>query len=279
MLERKWLRLRYQLKSIIGQAPKRVAFLHIPKCGGTTVFQHFKTNIGGGRSGKIAQFDSVNFSTLDDKTLERSRRARFVSGHFGWTALTKTSADAFRFTVLREPYDRLVSLYKFSRAKQHSDNPIFSAVFEAAKQRSFEDFCLSKEPELKTLIDNAMTRALADDYYPYSPPEPRYVLHWAKQHVDQLDLVIDLADLDDTLPTLAKITGTKLARRRQWRNKTPDAPVKVLPRSEFESDEGLMRVIAQDCMLYRHVFPNRSKTSLQFAANNWDSAPKRTAAH
>ena len=38
MLERKWLRLRYRMKSIVGRAPKRVAFLHIPKCGGTTVF-------------------------------------------------------------------------------------------------------------------------------------------------------------------------------------------------------------------------------------------------
>ena len=140
MLERKWLRFRYRINCIVGRQPKRVAFLHIPKCGGTTVFQHFKTNIGGGRSGRIAQCDSLSFAKLDAKALERSRRARFVSGHFGWTALSAAGADAFRFTVLREPFDRLVSLYKFSRTKQHSDNPIFSAVFEAAKQRSFGDF-------------------------------------------------------------------------------------------------------------------------------------------
>ncbi len=276
MLERKWLRLRYRLKNIIGPTPKRVAFLHIPKCGGTTVFQHFKTNIGGGRSGKIAQFDSVGFTRLNAHDLESARHAQFVSGHFGWTALTTTGADAFRFTVLREPFDRLVSLYKFSRTKQHSDKPLFSAVFEAAKQRSFEDFCLSKEPELKTLIDNAMTRALADDYYPYVCSQPRDVLHWAKQHVDQLDLVIDLGDLDKTLPMLAEITGTKLTRKRQWQNKTPDAPVKILSRKEFERDESLMRVIEQDCRLYSHVFPDRAKTSV--VANDRQSASRQRLA-
>ncbi len=275
MLERKWLRFRYRINCIVGRQPKRVAFLHIPKCGGTTVFQHFKTNIGGGRSGRIAQFDSMNFAKLDAKALERSRRARFVSGHFGWTALSAAGADAFRFTVLREPFDRLVSLYKFSRTKQHSDNPIFSAVFEAAKQRSFGDFCLSTEPELKALIDNAMTRALADDYYPHSSAEPRHVLRAAKEHVDQLDLVVDLADLDDTLPLLANITGTKLARQRQWQNRTPAAPVQVLPREDFESDAGLMSVIAQDCMLYRYAFPDRAKTSTLFVANDWETASTR----
>lgn len=268
MLKRKWLRLRYQLKTFAGATPRRIVFLHIPKCGGTTVFQHFKTNIGGGRSGRIARFDSMQFSKFSTPALDDVQRAQFVSGHFGWRAMEASGADAFRFTVLRDPFERLVSLYRFSRLKREAESQVFSAVFEAAKQRSFGDFCLSSEPELKSMIDNAMVRAMADDYYPFQRADPARTLRAAVDHIDLLDLVIDLPNLNAALPQLAKITGTQLVNRMSWENRTPSERVSLISRAEFESDDALARVIALDRSLYRYAFSPVAPLTAPPAAND-----------
>ncbi|MEQ1819514.1 MAG: sulfotransferase family 2 domain-containing protein [Terricaulis sp.] len=268
MLERKWLRLRYRLKSLAGESPRRVAFLHIPKCGGTTVFQHFKSNIGGGRSGRIVRFDSAQFAEFSAPALEDVRRAQFVSGHFGWNATAASGDDAFRFTVLRDPFERLVSLYRFSRLKENAESAVFEAVFEAAKQRSFGDFCLSPEPELKSMIQDAMTRALADDYFPYQDADPVRTLRAAIDHIHQLDLVIDLRNLNAAMPKLAEITGTRLASRPIWENRTPSEQIPMLSWAEFESDNALMNVIGLDRMLYRYAFSPFSPEYQPFAADH-----------
>lgn len=254
MLEKKWLRLRYRARTFLGAVPPRVALLHIQKCGGTTIFRHFKDNLGASRSGMIAHFDWLDFGRFDANDLSRARNAKFVSGHFGWNALEAVGADAFRFTILREPFARLRSLYLFHRLKPRPDHPVLSLLAEAAQQRSFGDFCLSGEAELRPLIDNAMTRALAEDYDGVRPFNRARALKLAVEHLDQLNCVVKLSDLDEFLPVLAAFTGTIIPRKLGRQNQTAQMRVDVLSRSEFESDERLASLIAQDCLLYEHAF-------------------------
>lgn len=254
MLQRKWLRFRYRVRRLVGEKPPRVAFLHIPKCGGTTIYRHFKTNLGGGRSNQIAHFDSLRFATFDASALDRARRAQFVMGHYGWNALSVVGEDAFRLTVLREPFARLKSLYRYSRAKQSSDHRLFAPLLEAAKQRDFGDFCLSPEPELRPLLDNAMTRTLAHDYYPLGNWDRERATRDALAHLDALDLVVDLNNLDAVLPRLADLTDTKLVHGQLRENATPAVKAELISSAEFESDARLMNLIAQDRVVYRHAF-------------------------
>lgn len=253
MLERRWLRLRYCLRELAGCAPQRVAFLHIPKCGGTTIFRHFKTNLGSGRSAKIVHLNSMELATLEDGEVRRAQRAPFVFGHIGWNTLSTIGDGAFRFTVLREPLERLTSLYRYARTKAKPDRPVFAGLLELAKQRSFGDFCLSQEPEVKALIDNAMTRTIADDYYPLRPWNRRDAVATATEHLAALDLVLDLNDLDTSLPRLAALTGTRMARKQTRSNQTPPAAVELMSRAEFESDAALRSLIACDSVLYRRA--------------------------
>lgn len=277
MLERQWLRLRYRVQGFSGATPPRAVYLHIPKCGGTTIFQHFKCNLGNSRSGRIAHFDSLSFASAEEEAIQSARKAQFVSGHFGWGALSRVAHGAFCFTVLREPFARLVSLYRFARLTPHTAHPLFVDLFDAAKQRRFGDFCLSTEPAVRAMIDNAMTRALAEDYYPYAARDPGQLLSLAIGHLDQLDAVIDLRQLDDALPHLAALTQTRLTRGSQHRNVTPAGRAPVLSREEFDSDRALMRRIAHDRVLYRHAF-----RSPGYPANDdeqgelWWPAPRTT---
>lgn len=273
MLQRKWLRLRYRVRRLISRTPPpRVAFLHIPKCGGTTIYRHFKTNLGGGRSSHIAHFDSLKFAAFDGNALARARRAQFVMGHYGWNALSAVGEGAFRLTVLREPFARLKSLYRYSRAKQSSDHHLFAPLLEAAKQRGFADFCLSPEPELRPLLDNAMTRTLAYDYYPLGDWDRERATRDAAKHLDSLDLVVDLNDLDAALPRLAELTDTKLARGQLRENATPAVRAEEISSAEFESDARLMSLIAQDRILYRHAFGPQTPSEALSAACPYDKS-------
>ena len=252
MLERKWLRLRHRLKCMVEGPQRPVAFLHIPKCGGTTVHRHFKSNFGGGRSGRLAFLDSMQADVRNPVAMANARSAQYVSGHCGWNALDALAINTFRFTFVRDPFERLQSLYLCARSRTETDHRVFAKLFAAAKQNDFPSFCLTDDLELRSLIDNAQTRAIAHDYYPYRPAEAD-VLRSALTHVEMLDFVADARDLDAVLPRLAALTETKLTSRREHLNRTDARKDGVMSRHEFESDRRLYALIAQDMEVYERV--------------------------
>ena len=252
MLERKWLRLRYRLGGLMGPRPKRVFFLHIPKCGGTSVHRHFKNNVGNGRSGRVALLNSLSGDLANQGKLEAAARAHYVSGHCGWNAAQAAGADAFRFTLLRDPFERLASLYLYARERHRADHRVFEKLFKAAKHHSFADFCLSDDPELRALIDNAQVRTLAHDYFPYRAADAA-TLKVALHHLDALDFVADAQDLDAVFPALAELTGTFLPRQPIRLNETQSTQALGLTRQDFMADRRLHALIAWDLGLYDRV--------------------------
>lgn len=252
MLERKLLRLRYRLKCLIGDQPRRVVFMHIPKCGGTSVHRHFKTNFGNSRSGKIAMLDSMEGVLQKPAVIENARAAQYVSGHFGWNALEAIGQDAFRFTIVREPFERLKSLYLYSRTRTHTDHRILAKMFAAAKAMDFGSFCLTSDPELRALIDNAQTRTLAHDFYPFHTQDSVSLIRTAAANLWSLDFVVDTSDLDEAFLPLASRTDTRMVGRLHL-NETPRNNGVGMSRQEFESDRRLYALIAQDLDLYEHT--------------------------
>jgi hypothetical protein len=248
---RHWLRARFRLDRVLGRAPPRVVFLHIPKCGGTTINRHFKWNFGNARSGMLAEIDSM--CGAGEAVLARARAAQYVFGHFGWATMQAVEHNAVRFTVVREPFERLRSLYLYAKALGEGDHPVFRKVLACAKTHPFEGFCLSDDGEVRALIDNAQTRTLADDYFPFREQDRAMTLRRARENLEALDFVIDQRDIDAAYPQIAARTHTRLLRSQRRLNVTPRRPENVMSRQAFLRDRQLSALIAQDLDVYDHA--------------------------
>jgi hypothetical protein len=139
-----------------GEPKRRAIFMHIPKCAGTTINLFFKSYYGSARSGRVVIVDDRRGKLELREQILRAQDAPFVGGHFGFETLEKIRGDALVFTVLREPHERLRSVYGHLRT-QTKGNPVGGR----ARDMSLRDFLSSDDEAILQWSDNAMARALA----------------------------------------------------------------------------------------------------------------------
>lgn len=256
MIDRYWSRIRVRLRELLGHAPARSVFLHIPRCAGSSLGFHFKVNFGSQRSGRVVLFDTWNGCAPDEPLLRRARSALFVSGHFGWRTLESLAGGALRLTALREPIARLRSLYTFSKqvdrekAARHAG---FLALADSAKRSSFEEFCLNRDPDARAMLDNAQARALAHDYHPMIEEAPARTLEAAKRNLDSLDMIWDADQFDSALPIIAARTGTKVVAGRTALNRTRRSERLSMTRASFLKDPRLAALVAMDMEVFEYA--------------------------
>lgn len=136
--------------------PRRIVFMHIPKCAGSSVTMLFKSQLGSGRSKHVFLFDETGDPAAYHDQIERARDARFVGGHFGFDTLEKIRGDAWVFTILRDPFERLRSNYGHLRTRVKTKSSRMRHT-----NMDLEDFLLSDEPHILHHTDNVMARMLA----------------------------------------------------------------------------------------------------------------------
>jgi len=208
-------------------APARIVFLHIPKTAGSSVNAHFKHHLGSAWSGRAVGLNAA--AGIDERRLARARRAAFVFGHFGWRTLEAVRGDAFAFTVLREPAERILSLYRFARRRELPPGSGFEPLMEAARSADFAGFCLSDDPRVRPFIENTQARTLAAGYLPEECgfDDGEAILAQARTHVQALDFVALTETLDEDFATLARQAGLPPPCAGLYRNVGEGGPAAV----------------------------------------------------
>jgi hypothetical protein len=150
--------LRLVAQEIYQQArmsPERnFVFLHVPKAGGTSI-RHFFREVFLERS--IFPEDRLsNFPLWDDVACDGPKA---YLGHLGWTFAR--SARAETATVLREPIERLLSVYVYTR-KSRLRQPLIGMD---SSQMSLIQFLESNHVGIRQNIDNAQTWQLCHCYH------------------------------------------------------------------------------------------------------------------
>jgi hypothetical protein len=107
---------------------KKSVFMHTQKTAGTSLTTLARSLYGNENvishgdylGGPPEQFDGIDF----------------ISGHFGYSYAERWMRERYAFTFLRDPIQRLLSLYSFCRAQQSDSYPIYAA----ARNSSLESF-------------------------------------------------------------------------------------------------------------------------------------------
>jgi hypothetical protein len=124
---------------------KRALFLHIPKTAGTSIQAMARALYG---NDEVCSHD--DYRKLE---LEKIARLKFVSGHFGIGLSLKVREERYFFTFLRDPRERLISLFRFYKGWRRAP----ARLRQFMDTLSFEDFLrLGAQDMRPRLLDPAL---------------------------------------------------------------------------------------------------------------------------
>ncbi|HTW28811.1 MAG TPA: DUF4214 domain-containing protein [Acetobacteraceae bacterium] len=218
-----------------------VAFLHLEKTAGNSVldvlldrFHPLQINRDPGRT----RPPHLYLPCPEDAA------PALIWGHYDLPTLRRLGGDRFIFTFLREPAERILSLYHFWRSQDPAEMPPDErhAGVRAAQALGLADFLRSRDPEVRDHIDNLYARRLTGCYATGAArdplmADPEGVLADARAALAGLDFVGVTEAFDAGLAALAARLGLPPVR---------EAPrVNVL--ADMQADPGTpFRPLAQE---------------------------------
>ena len=144
---------------------RQTFFIHVPKAAGTSFISFLCSHFEEARIVKGAYWESIR-----KQPIEVLRHFDLIAGHIGYE-LAFHLRDPFLITVLRDPVDRLCSVYEFLRELYERDpgqtfpDPDVNELVQLWKvvvRRPLEAFLESPEaPVRAALLENPQARQLA----------------------------------------------------------------------------------------------------------------------
>ncbi len=199
-------------------------FLHIQKTAGTTLVNHAR------------QFYGASIASHGDywgKDPKQLRDIAFVSGHMGYQYARQLMSGRFTFTFLRNPGERIISMYYFCKSR----DPREFEIFRKAHEMSFTEFLKAalSDPCVRMHIWNNQVWQLAHGYthlddrtvYDFNETE---LLLLSKEHLAQFSYV-GFTETFDT-DSIAILKALRLPRPRPLpkQNISPERPkMETLP--------------------------------------------------
>lgn len=248
----------------IGRMPKKIIFLHIAKSAGTTAKDYLTACVGSRKHGQtvlISDFFPDELVSEDD--LRLAKAARFVSGHFSWSALEALEPEAnTTFTTLCDPGERLWSLYYSLRTTANKNRrKAMVPVYRWARELDPGAFYAIDDARINHIADNVMVRQLSGNLetIPRTEGEWRSRLEQAKENLQKLTHICFKQTLDQDFVEVLRRAHYPVVEPIGRRNVTRDAELEPGRKSEVrakfisQSSELIEPLVRWDREIYEYA--------------------------
>ena len=232
--------------------PVPALFLHIRKTGGTSIVRQAMDHYG--YENVCAHGDYMG------RVPGHLMHLPFVSGHFGFDYARELMPGRFSFTFLRDPVERILSLYGFCRVQDPEEFPIY----RAAADHDLEGFLRAAEHDdlVRAYVWNSQVWCLAagPGYVETVTAEtrPEEMLEQALKNIEQLSFVGFTETFDEDARRIMQALNMNAGQGVRKDNVTRDKiALAGLPDSTIQLLEELTQ---WDRKLYDIVRRNRSGT-------------------
>ena len=193
----------------------RVALLHLPKTGGTSLHDYL--------SGHFTHDATCpeRFRNFDRFTPAQLKGYDYFSAHMDYAALRRIPRPVYTITILREPKARILSLYYFWRS--HTWETIEAGKLTGprkAKELGLLDFLRTTTDGIPGNIDNIYVRSLLGSYW--AGPRGRLVLsddealRVAMRNLLTIDTVGFMEDMPGLFAEVSQRTGFEMPAELPW---------------------------------------------------------------
>lgn len=213
--------------------------LHIPKTGGTSLFQMLSNAVHPGRS---------HVATSEQELIDRRDGYALLGGHFNWDVLALFPRPPRVLTLVRDPIDVMLSLYAYWRewAPQGIFDPATQASADLAATHTIDQLLLDPTSGLRTSANLHL-------YYLAGESEVRagQGAKAALLHLDACAWVGTTATLDRDVRLLPAMLGLKRAKAVPYtvRSSNPPRWSDIGP----EAKRVLEEITAADRIVYDHA--------------------------
>ena len=233
---------------------KRVVFLHLQKTAGTSIVNVARQFYGNknivSHGDYLLAINKLNGS--NDKDLKQNQikfeEIPFISGHFGYGFAKQFMANRYSFIFLRDPVERLLSFYYYSRTR----DPNKFEHYAKAQQLSLDDFLELRftDPSIMSHVWNHQVSQLAVGWGGGSDSglSDNDLLEMAIKHLDDFSYVGFTETYERDQANILKAIGITIPVGNQKSNANPGRPMfDGLPQS---SKDLLLELTVLDRQLY-----------------------------
>ena len=171
---------------------ERIFFIHVPKSAGMAVTTLLAQQFG---AEAVVHLPAPRRGAAE----QAQQNYRIVAGHFMMNQLSaQLCATSYMLSILREPVDRVLSLYHFYRQKGVATGPEVDRARHQELDTIMTEF---RQPIICNVWSNLQTLIFAGVHPDTSPS--RQLLDRAKRNLDRLDLVGVYERLPEAMRRLA----------------------------------------------------------------------------
>lgn len=215
-----------------------LVFQHIPKCGGTSLHELLQVHF------PPEKICPERFNELIFYPQSQLENFCFYSGHYDRNNVQFVPGKTKIFTLLRNPADRIVSLYRFWRAHKPEAMTEHHLAASVARNKCLLEFLRHRDDAVPQNINNYMVRYLSGhiklDEDGQFTESPRRMLRQAIEHLNSMDCFGLLEYLGDFVELLFSRLGlpvpTTLPHLKDHRKFNEDPSLEAADHGSITSD-------------------------------------------